>query len=80
MRTMSILKEAARRWVESYKQAWLAQILLKRSKARAITLGKIGELKELLMTRLQENWAFIYELTFEGGVINYLQKRRRSTH
>jgi len=77
---MSILKEAARRWVESYKQAWLAQILLKRSKARAITLGKIGELKELLMTRLQENWAFIYELTFEGGVINYLQKRRRSTH
>jgi len=36
------VEETAKRWVERYKRAWLGQILLKRSKARVITLGRIA--------------------------------------
>ena len=76
MRRMSILEEAAKKWVESYKRAWLAQLLLKRSKARLITLGRIADLKEALMSRLQENRPLIYELVFGGRLITYLERRR----
>jgi len=73
---MSLLERAAERWKERYKEAWLAQLLLKRSKARIITLGRIAELKETLLSRLEEERPLIYELLF-GGVITYIKKGGR---